>query len=264
MISVVLKRVSILFTILLVVNFLVKAQTEKPAMVTDRPDQTETPVLVAKGGIQVELGAAVERDRRREVRYTNITYTTALMKYGVNENFEMRMCAEYLGERRKVFETNTTTINGLSPLSVGVKIKLAEEKGCWPHAAMIGHINLRSGSAAFVPDHTAADFRFTFSHNFSKKLSLNYNVGTKWNGKTPDATFLYTFAAGYMISDKLGVFAESYGFFPEGSEADHRVDGGFIYQFAPVVQWDISSGIGLSPNAPDSFVSTGISFRLLQ
>jgi hypothetical protein len=67
-----------------------------------------------------------------------------------------------------------------------------------------------------------------------------------------------------VITDKLGVFVESYSFFPEDSKADHRFDAGITYKFTPVVQWDISGGVGLSKNAPDSFVSTGISFRLFK
>ena len=239
------------------------AQTEKPGIVTDRPDQTESPSLVPRGGLQVETGFVYEKDREENINATNFTYNTTLLKYGVNEHFELRLISEYLGERTKG-ETSNSQIEGLSPLAMGVKIKLADENGMWPQAALIGHINLKSGSSEFAPHYTAADFRFTLAHTLSERLALSYNLGAEWNGETPDATFLYTLSLGYVITDRLGMYVEGYSFFPEKSKADNRVDAGFTYKFTPVVQWDISGGVGLSSNAPDAFLSTGISFRLFK
>lgn len=261
-----MKRILLLILVLLLVvtAFFASAQTEKPEIVTDRPDQTEAPVLVPKGGLQVELGTSVENDKSHDVKFTNYTYGTALIKYGVNEHFELRLISEYLGERVRSSESKPTNYNGLSPLALGVKIKLNDEKGFWPQAALIGHINLKSGSSEFAPEYTAADFRFTFAHTLSDKFSLSYNIGTEWNGQTPDATFIYTVSVGYVISSKLGAFVESYGFLPEEDKADHRFDAGLTYKISPVVQFDISGGVGLTENAPDSFISTGISFRLFK
>ena len=261
-----MKRIIILVAVLLmvVIGFVATAQTEKPEIVTDRPDQTEAPVLVPKGGLQVELGTSVENDKVNNVKYKNYTYGTALIKYGVNENFELRLISEYLGERIRSSESQPTNFNGLSPLALGVKIKLADEKGFWPQAALIGHINLKSGSSEFSPEYTAADFRFTFAHTLSDKFALSYNVGTEWNGQTPDATFIYTISLGYLITPKFGAFIESYGFLPEEEKADHRLDAGLTYKISPVVQFDISGGIGITESAPDSFLSTGISFRMFK
>ena len=240
------------------------AQNTKSEIVTDWPDQTEAPSLVPKGVLQVELGTSLENDKVENIKTTNYTYTTALIKYGINENFELRLINEYLGSRTRLNESNVTITNGISPLALGVKIKIAEEKGFWPQTSFIGHINLKTGSSEFTPHYTAADFRFTFAHTLSDKFSLSYNLGAEWNGETPDATFLYTLSVAYVITPRLGAFIESYSFFPEGYSADHRVDAGLTYKFSSVVQWDISGGIGLNEVAPDSFISTGISFRLFK
>ena len=140
------------------------AQTTKPEIVTDRPDQTEASAIVPKGGLQVELGTSIENDVVQNVKVTNYTYTTALIKYGINEHFELRLNTEFLGERIRHGESNVTKVNGISPLALGVKIKLADENKIWPQTSFMGHINLKSGSAEFAPDYTAADFRFTFDH----------------------------------------------------------------------------------------------------
>lgn len=254
----------IVFTTVVVASLTTAFSQEKPEIVTDRPDQTEAPILVPTGGLQVETGFIYEKDHSRSVTTTNFTYNTTLIKYGVNEHFELRFITEYLGERTEVEESPVAKIKGFSPLALGVKIKLADEKGFLPQAALIGHINLRSGSKEFTPDFTAADFRFTFAHTLSERFSLSYNLGVEWDGETPEAAFLYTASIGYLISDKIGVFVEGYSFFPENSQADNRVDAGITYKITPVVQWDISGGLGLSENAPDSFLSTGLSFRLFR
>jgi hypothetical protein len=237
---------------------------ERPEIVTDRPDQTEAPSLVPRGGLQVETGFVYEKDKDRNVTVTNFTYNSTLLKYGINENFELRFISEYLGTRTKVDETRTSKTNGFSPIAVGVKIRLADEKGLWPQASLIGHLTLKSGSKEFQPDYTAGDFRFTFAHTLSKRFALSYNVGAEWDGETPQAFFLYTLSLGYLITDNFGLFIETYSFFPEHQKADNRFDAGVTYKFSPVIQWDLSAGIGLSSNAPDSFVGTGLSVRMFK
>jgi hypothetical protein len=257
-----MKRI-ILISVLIVIVRLAFAQ--KQELVTDRPDQTEAPVLVPQGGVQIETGFQYEKDRSQGVQVKNFTYNTTLIKYGVNEHFELRFISEYLGTQVKgVGETKVRKAQGFSPLAVGVKIKLADEKGIWPQAALIGHVNLRTGSEAYTPSYTAADFRFTFANTLSEKLTLSYNLGVEWDGETPEAAFLYTLSLGYSVSDRIGVFIEGYSFFPENAKADNRVDAGLTFLITEVVQWDVSAGLGLSENAPDSFISTGLSVRLFK
>jgi hypothetical protein len=251
-------------TLALVLTWAVQAQTEKPELITDRPDQTEAPELVPVGALQIETGFVMEKDRRIDVDHTNLAFHSTLIKYGVNENLELRFITEYLGQRVKVGETITSSVNGFSPIAVGVKLKIGEENGFWPQTGLLVHVSTRSGTDAFEPEYTAADFRFAFGHSLSDKLSLGYNVGAAWDGESPRATFLYTTALGYSVSKRLGLFVEVYSFFPEGDSADHRFDVGLTFKFSPVVQWDVSAGMGLSENAPDSFVSSGLSFRLFK
>ena len=255
-----------LFTLAISCSIATIGSAQKSEIVTDRPDQTEAPSLVPAGGLQIETGFIYEQDDNVNIHNKNITYNTTLLKYGVNQNFELRLISEYLGERTDMDQETLSNVKGISPLALGVKIRLADERGFWPQAALIGHINVKTGSREFTPKYTAADFRFTFAHTLSDKFSLSYNAGAEWSGEdeTPEATFLYTASLAYEITDKLGAFIETYSFFPEGQGADNRFDGGLTYKFSPVIQWDISGGIGLSDNAPDEFISTGISARMFK
>lgn len=249
--------------ILLFATFAPALSQQKPEIVTDRPDQTEASALVPKGGLQVETGFVYEKDVNESVTIRNLTYATSLIKYGVNDYFELRFITEFLGSEIQV-DNETEKVNGFGPLALGVKIKLADEKGFWPQAALIGHLNLRSGSTQFEPEYTAGDFRFTLAHTLGDRFSLSYNLGAEWDGESPAAAFLYTLSLGYTATDRIGAYIECYSFFPEEDKADHRFDAGLTFKFSPVVQLDISGGIGLSKNAPDYFFGTGLSARLFK
>ncbi len=238
---------------------------QKAELVTDRPDQTEAPVLIPKGALQIETGFVMEPDQQDAYQVTNYTYNSSLIKYGINSNLELRLIMEYLGENRKHIAQDTETqMRGFSPLALGIKSKISEEKGILPQIAFIGHININFLESEFQSEYTAADFRFTFNHSLNEKFSLGYNLGAEWDGVTPAVTYLYTLAIGFKIVDNLGCFVESYGFLPESQTPDHRLDGGFTVLITPTVQWDISAGVGLTDNAPDAFVGTGVSFRLIK
>ena len=70
---------ALLYFILIGLGTRTFAQTTKPEIITDRPDQTEASSIVPKGGIQVELGTQIENDVVQNMKVTNYTYTTALL-----------------------------------------------------------------------------------------------------------------------------------------------------------------------------------------
>jgi len=243
-----------LFLPLFVVAAAAYGQTDK--ITTDRPDQTESPTLVPIGWIQVETGASIERITVGNTKVKDITFNTSLVKFGLTKQFELRLIQEYAG-REGVSETQT----GFGPLALGAKIFLAEEKGAWPAVSLIGHVHTRTGSRGYRPSFVAPDLRFVFAHTLSDKFSLSYNFGGEWNGEEAASTMIYTISLGISLTEKLACFIESYGFLPEYASQDHRVDAGFTYLINDNLQLDISSGLGLSPNSPDNFLSGGVSWR---
>lgn len=254
----------ILLTTLLICGFAMLAQ-EKPDIVTDRPDQTEASVLLPKGALQVETGFQFQNDVDNSIEAKEYTMNTTLIKYGINEYFELRLISEYIKTTEKqIGDFTLDSKSGFVPLAIGMKIKLAEEKGFWPQAALIGHVHTKKADPDYSAEFTSFAFRLTFAHTLSEKLALSYNLGSEWNGITPEATFLYTLSLAYKATSHMGVFIEGYSYFPEKSYADNRIDAGITYLISPVVQWDLSGGIGLSERAPDYFLSTGLSFRLFK
>ena len=228
---------------------------ELPSIQTDRPDQTESPSIVPKKHFQIETGIGFERANKESDSYT---HPTILLKYGVNDNFELRLIPEYITSH-----IQSVKYSGLTPLTVGFKVRLAEEKGILPMISFIGHLSIPSfASKNLKTTWYAPSFRFTLQHTLSPKISLGYNVGAEWNGETPEPAFIYTITTGYSISEKLGSYIELYGFFIQKSTADHRIDGGLTYLLKNNIMVDLSGGLGISKYAPEYYIAAGFSIRL--
>lgn len=221
----------------------------------DRPDQTETPSIVPKGMFQAETGFTFQKN---DVSSKTNSLPSTLWKYGVNENFELRLITEFVSE-----SINEETISGLKPIYIGCKIKIADEKGFVPKTSFIGHILIpKMASSNFKSDYYAPEFRFVMQHTLSEKTSFSYNLGAEWDGLSPQPTFIYTIATGYSFTDKLGSYIELFGFTPQKEVANHSLDGGFTYLINNNFMLDLSSGIGITNNAPDHYVALGFSFRI--
>lgn len=226
-----------------------------PSIQTDRPDQTECPFIVPTNYFQFENGFLYQKtnDVSKE-----ILAPTVLVKFGINDHFELRLISEYLLNRDS--ENNTS---GINPLLIGFKSRLFEEKGVFPTTSFIGHLsNPKLASENNKSQFYAPEFRFTMQHTLGEKQSLSYNLGTEWNGETAEPTFIYTLTTGYLISENVSGYVEFYGFVPQLEKPDHRFDGGICYLLNPNHQLDFSAGFGLSKTSPKYFISLGYSFRV--
>ncbi len=244
--------------------FQVKAQENATEMVTDRPDQTESSIVVPLKSLQIESGFVYAMDENTLTREKNISYNTTLMRYGLLENMELRLGIEYAGEETldKNMETKTSS-NGFCPLYTGIKIQVAHERGLLPEVAFLAGLELPfTAHKTFKTSHTAANMRFSLSHTLSERFSLGYNLGAEWDGDTPVPSYFYSVALGLSITGKAGAFIEFFGLVPEKGNSTHLIDGGITFLINPNLQLDASGGLGLNEEALDYFISFGISCRL--
>jgi hypothetical protein len=227
---------------------------EMEPITTDRPDQSEASITVPAKYFQIETGFLYERVAPGE---SNTLTPNILWKYGINDRFELRLITDLAGSK-----SSQSKFNGLSPVVIGFKSSLANEKGGWPAISFIGHLGVPAlSSKDFKTSYYVPSFRFCFSNSLSDKISLSYNAGAQWDGETPNPNFIYTLTGGYGITDKLSTFIELYGYLPQEGDNDHRFDAGFTYLTSNDTQVDISVGKGLSEGSPDYFLSCGFSFR---
>jgi len=245
-------KTKITFALIAFSTFIYSQEIE--SIQADRPDQTETPAIVPEGMFQVETGFTFQKNNENS---STFSLPSTLWKYGINENFEIRLITEFIFEK-----TENEKINGIAPFHLGFKTKLSEEKGIIPKTSFIAHISLpNAASTKFKTDYFAPEFRFAMQHTLSEKFSLSYNLGAEWDGFSAEPTFIYTLATGYSITKKLGSYIELFGFIPQNQKPNHSFDGGITYLINNNFMLDLSSGFGVTDNAPKHYFAFGFSFR---
>jgi hypothetical protein len=171
-----------LLILLLAISSLAFSQTETPDLVTDRPDQTESSSVVPHKSLQIETGFMLESKESLFLTNKSYTYNTTLLRYGLFENFELRIGMAY-EQVRFINETSGEIAHSdpeLSPLYAGFKVNVAEEEGWIPEIAFLGALVLPfTARQAYRPSNVAANMRFSLSHTLSDRLSLGYNLGAE-------------------------------------------------------------------------------------
>lgn len=219
---------------------------------TDRPDQTESTELVPKNLLQLESGFVHEKTKEITTQIP-----TLLLKYGINDFIELRFQTDY-----KITKFENQKLKGFSALTFGVKGKITPESDTFPAISVLMHFSYgKWASKEYQTDQWSSDFRLLFNHSLSDHFSLGYNLGAEWNNNGEEFRKLYTLAFNYSMTDKLGLFIESYGFYETGKSADNRIDYGLTYLPSNNFQIDASSGVGLSFASPNCFFSLGFSYR---
>ena len=232
-----------------------------PEFITDRPDQTESSAVLPRGYFQIETGLTYS-DEGSESR--TLEYPGTLVRIGLAKRLELRLGTQgFVSE----FEGDETT--GYGDSEIGAKIYLWRERGRRPEAALLASVSVPTGNSAFSTRHADPSFRFLFSHTLTETVSLAYNIGAAWetiattSGSATLSDLEYTLAAAFALTDRIGAFAELFGATPlsAGGGTAISADGGFTYLLRPNIQLDVELGAGITDDAPDWFLTAGVSFR---
>lgn len=230
-----------------------------PELITDRPDQTESSAVVPRGYLQLETGFTYTEAGSRS---RTLEYPGTLLRIGLTEGLELR-----LGTTGFIAEFEPTDTTDFGDSEIGAKIYLWEEQGKVPEAALLASISVPTGESGVSSERFDPAFRFSFSHNLTERVGLGYNLGAAWesvpspSGRSTLSVFEYTLATGFDINDRLGSFIELFGSAPLSANDDPEVsvDGGATYLLRPNLQLDVAVGAGLNDNAPDWFLTSGVS-----
>lgn len=235
-----------------------QCQDEVPELETDRPDQAEAASLVPKKTVQLEAGFYFQEDTQMGVEEELRAYPTVLLRLGVMDWLELRVQSavrDSVVESPRRFRTS-----GFAPLTVGAKVKLWDEQGLRPQAAIMTMVVLPVGSRRFKPENAEPSFRLLLKNSISEKLSLSYNLFYGWVEGDPLKG--YAVSLGFAVSDRLTLFGELFGDKQKGDKAEHSVDGGLMFMILPNLQFDVAAGRALNEAATDYFITTGLSLRL--
>lgn len=237
------------------------AATEQPdALITDRPDFTESSATVPAMRLQIEAGVqythsdlideAAPADHRGNYDANRLAGPNLLLRLGVSDFAELR-----LGIPDIDYESITGGGDdvGFGNLSVGAKFATALTD------------SLSIGVIPFVEVGVEADnfgggLVAAASIDFTQAISLGVNAGvTTFEDNFDDRQYegLGSAALGIGLSDEMGVFIETYALFPEG-DFDLFVDTGVTYLATESIQLDAFMGTQV-PDAEEIFTGMGIS-----
>lgn len=228
--------------------FLLPLAITAQEMVTDRPDQTESPVSLSKGAFQLESGMMLEVSETER----NWILNTSLFRYGVSRNLELRLVSGLENNRPRVSETNGTT--GIGDIQLGVKYQFLRGK---TEGAYMGHLILPTGTREVSEGTIGMDHRLAFGHQVTDWFGVAYNAGvTYYRSQGLDGT--WSLSLGFGLTDRIGFFSEVYGTLVEFQKVDVRYDHGFTILLRPDLQLDISMGTGITSRS--NFYSFGASW----
>lgn len=237
--------------------FICAGVTAQEKIDTDRPDQTESALLVPKKYFQGEFGFNKENF---EGESYNIVHPTFLLKYGLSKRFELRLESSITSKYIPLVSPGKTTTD-LEPVEIGAKISLFEEKGLRPKTSLIAHLGM-----PFIANHPDKNqdlfpsYRFTFQHTVTDVVGLGYNLGSEWDGYHDRTAWLYTFSPNFSIGEKWYAYVELFGFKEENWH--HAFDGGIAFYLSKDAKMDLSGGFGLGDNPLKNYVALGFSFRI--
>lgn len=228
------------------------AQEKLNELTVDRPGIAEAPFTVAPRTFQLETGIDYYKRTNGEIYFLPVS----LFRTGLSKAAELRVTLKNIQDR-----TNEPAIKGISPLTVGIKTHIIEQRGWIPETDILADIILPLGSSALHPDEIGHDILLLFQNDLSPKFATNYNVGLIWDGFSNQRQFTSSFCFNFLPTDRVGLFMEYYNFLRETAK-EHGVDGGFTVLLWPMVQADLSAGISTVAGDLNYFVSSGISFRI--
>ena len=131
----------------LLIIFFVSGKVFSQAISTDRPDKTEATTTVGLNKFQIETGIEYTSYKIDDIGiYKSLTMPTTLIRYGVVENFELRLSFD-LVKTYFTYDDPYSSFSGSSKLSLaaprfGAKFHIAEGKDFVPDFSVLGSITL--------------------------------------------------------------------------------------------------------------------------
>ena len=234
------------------------------ALISDRPDFTESSSVVGLGVLQVESGYTYSYDDDGSSRSIGHSYPETLFRFGVLANWlEFR-----LGTSFSELNLDGARSRGADDLYLGFKLGLTAQQGWRPEMALIPQMTVPSGGSDTTSGEVLPGLNWLYGWDLCECLSTAGS--TQFNRALDPATngsyteWAQSWTIGYGLTDKLGGYTEYFGFYPAGAETmrvQHYCNGGLTYSITNDVQWDIRAGKGLNDAADDYFVGTGLVLR---
>lgn len=223
---------------------------------TDRPDFTESPLVVPKDWTQIETGFTYQKTSEGSA----FNAPEALIRYGFEKDWEMRLGGSDFN-REKV---NGKIKTGFSPLYLAAKYQVGPVKVSDSQVldiSLIPGINVPNGDSNFSSNIIEPEIKFCISSDLNDSTALTLMAYPAW-GKEDSKYLLFqqTASLGIQLNDKFGAFFEYAGSFSAHNKEEHLLHTGLTYAIDNDSQIDIHLGDSIQGDS-NPFIAGGYSFR---
>jgi Putative MetA-pathway of phenol degradation len=221
---------------------------------TDRPDVTNSSIVVPVGSLQSENGINLSaRNGARIVDGTN-----SRLRLGIAP------CLEVLVDLPTYFAAvRGPASSGFSNVAPAVKWQISPLPGKVDLSAVVG-VALPTGTPEIAGLGAQPYLQFPWSWELSAGWGVSGMVTAFFRPSDPVSRIdnQTTFVIEKKVSPKASLFVEYVGDFPEHAGPSHLINSGGVYRLTPTQQIDFHVAFGLNRNAPDFIFGVGYSFRL--
>ena len=262
---------SVLFsTFLLVPAGTAFAQGTMPSpIVTDRPGFLFSSLTVGRGVFQTEWGIPAVTVNDFDGVDTRFTSLFGLIRYGVTQNFELRLDSPVYNQARVSVAGRSVSDHGYGDLEVGAKWHLFDNQGARPSFALIPSVILPTGQDGFTADDPVyqlnAMAEWTLANGWGIGALAGYLNGPSGDGQSRrygQETFAVSLGRS-LPSPKWSAYGEAVSVVTDlsGASDSSFLGGGIKYLVSNDVQLDLSFDRGLTSDSPDWLFGFGIAAR---
>jgi hypothetical protein len=228
--------------------------TAKDEIATDRPDTTNSSLVVPEGSLQSENGVNVSsRDGGRTIDGSNTR-----LRLGVAP------CLELLVDLPNyVANIHGAGSSGFSDLSPAIKWQVSP----LPEAiglSLVAGVALPTGATDIAGRGAQPYLQLPWSVGLHDGWSVSGMLTEFFrpSDSTTKGISEMTFVLEKELTDRISVFTEYVGDYPENGGSSQLLNSGGILRLTRTQQLDFHVAFGLNHNAPSYVVGLGYSFRL--
>jgi hypothetical protein len=227
--------------------------TAKDEIATDRPDVTNSSLVVPVGSLQNENGVNVSaRDGGRTTDGTNSRWRLGIAP-----------CLEVLVDLPTYFANVRGPGNsGFTDVSPAIKWQISPVPGKIDLSVVAG-VALPTGSEAIAGRGAQPYLQLPWSWELHDGWGVSGMFTEFFRPSDPTRAITETtFVIEKKLTANFSVFTEYVGDYPQGSSPSQLWNSGGIYHIDKLHQVDFHVAIGLNHNAPSYIVGVGYSFRI--
>jgi Putative MetA-pathway of phenol degradation len=237
-------------------TFTAKAEscpTTRDEISTDRPDVTNSSLVVPAGSLQIENGVnSSARDGNRFVDGTNTR-----LRAGVAN------CLELLVDVPTYFaNVRGPEGSGFSNVAPALKWQISPIPGKVDLSAVFG-VALPTGSAGIAGRGAQPYLQFPWSWELHGGWGLSGMFTEFIRPSEPTSKLITeaTFVIEKKVTERASLFVEYVGDYPANGSPAQLLNSGGVYRLTPTQQVDFHVAVGLNHNAPSYIVGIGYSVR---